>query len=52
MLYVKYGENRFVASEEMAFENVDGRRADDDNGRTTDVWLYYKLTHEPSAQVN
>ena len=38
MLYVKYG---FMASEEMSFENVD-----DDDGRTTDAWLYYKLTHE------
>ena len=27
MLYVKYGENRLMASEEMLFENVgDGRR--------------------------
>ena len=33
-----------MASEEMSFEN-----ADDDNGRTTDPCLYYKLTYEPSA---
>ena len=32
-----------MASEEMPFENVDGW--------TTDAWLYYKLTYEPSAQV-
>ena len=24
----------------------------DDDGRTTDVWLYYKLSYEPSAQVS
>ena len=45
-----------MASEEMSFENVDGRRrrrrTDDDDGWTTDVWLYYKLTDEPSAQVS
>ena len=34
-----------VASEEMLFENVD------DDGRTTDAWLYFKLTYEPLAQV-
>ena len=33
-----------MASEEMSFENVDGRR--------TDVCLYYKLTYELSAQVS
>ena len=32
-----------MASEEMSFENVDGR---------TDAYLYYKLTYEPSAQVS
>ena len=32
----------FMASE-MSFENVD-------NGRTTDAWLYFKLTNESSAQ--
>ena len=37
-----------TASEEMSFENVD-RRTDD--GRTTDTFIYYKLTNEPSAQV-
>ena len=37
-----------MASEEMPFENVDGRRTD---GRTTDACLYYKLTYEPSARV-
>ena len=36
----------FMASEEMSFENVD------DNGRTTDACLYYKLTFEPLAQVS
>ena len=30
----------------------DDGRTDDDDGRTTDAWLYYKLTHEPSAQVS
>ena len=38
-----------MASEEMSFENVDGRRMD---GLTTDACLYYKLTYEPSAQVS
>ena len=44
------------ASEEMLFENVDGRRLatddDDDDGRTMDACLFYKLTYEPSAQVS
>ena len=31
---------------EMSFENVD------DDGRTMDACLYYKLTYEPSAQVS
>ena len=35
-----------MASEEMSFENVD------DDGRTTDAWLYYGLTYETSAQVS
>ena len=35
----------FMDSDEMSFENVDGRR-------TTDACLYYKLTYEPSAQVS
>ena len=34
-----------MASEEMLFENVGGRR-------TKDACLYYKLTYEPSAQVS
>ena len=34
-----------MASEEMSFENVD-------DGRTTDAYLYYKLTFEPLAQVS
>ena len=38
-----------MASEEMSFENVDGRTTD---GRTTDTFIYYKLTNEPSAQVS
>ena len=33
-----------TASEEMSFENVDRR--------TTDTFIYYKLTNEPSAQVS
>ena len=37
-----------MASEEMSFENVD-RRTD---GWTTDTFIYYKLTNEPSAQVS
>ena len=40
-----------MASEEMSFENVDGRRRTKD-GQTTDACLYYKLTYEPSAQVS
>ena len=39
-----------MASEEMSFENVDGRRTDD--GRTADACLYYKLTYEPKAEVS
>ena len=39
-----------MASEEMLFENVDGRWMDD--GWTTDAWLYCKITYEPSAQVS
>ena len=39
----------FSASEEMSFENVNGRT---DDGRTTDTFIYYKLTYEPSAQVS
>ena len=35
-----------MASEEMSFENVDGR------WRTTDACLYYEFTYEPSAQVS
>ena len=50
MLYVKYGKNRLMASEEMLFENVDRRRTPTDDGQTTDAYLYYKLTYEPSAQ--
>ena len=38
-----------TVSEEMSFENVDGRRTD---GRTPDACIYYKLTYEPSAQVS
>ena len=45
-----------MASEEMSFENVDGRRTDGrtDDGRTTDACLYYKLIYmyDPSAQVS
>ena len=33
-----------MASEEMSFETVDDER------RTTDACLYYKLTYEPLAQ--
>ena len=39
-----------TVSEEMSFENVDGRRTDD--GRTQNACIYYKLTYEPSAQVS
>ena len=38
-----------LVATEMSFENVDGRRTD---GRTPDVFIYYKLTHEPTAQVS
>ena len=38
-----------MASEEMSFESVDGWT--DDDRRTTDAWLYYKLTYEPSAKI-
>ena len=31
---------------------MDGRRTDDDDGRTPDPWVSYKLTGEPSAQVS
>ena len=34
-----------TSSEEMSFEIVD-----DDDGRTTDAYLSYKITCEPSAQ--
>ena len=34
-----------TASEEMSFENVDGRRM-------PDTCLYYKLAYEPTAQVS
>ena len=40
---------RLTASEEMSFENVDGRT---DDGRTPDASIYYKLTYEPTAQVS
>ena len=44
---------RHTASEEMSFEIMDddGRQRMDD-GRTTDTYLSYKLTFEPSAQVS
>ena len=45
----EYEKKGLTASEEMSFENVDGRRTD---GRTTDTFIYYKLTNEPSAQVS
>ena len=38
-----------TASEEMSFENVDGRT---DDGRTPDACTYNKLTYEPSSQVS
>ena len=41
-----------MASKEMSFESVDDRRTDDDDGRTNDACLYYKLTYEPLAQVS
>ena len=33
-----------TASEEMSFENIDGRTTD---GRMPDTCIYYKLTYEP-----
>ena len=45
----------FMASEEMSFENFDGRTMttdDDGRRRKTDACLYYKLTFDPSAQVS
>ena len=42
-----------TASEEMSFENVDGRTDDGrKDGRTPDACIYYKLIYEPSAQVS
>ena len=43
-----------TASEEMSFENVDGRRTDrqTDRRQTQDACIYYKLTYEPTAQVS
>ena len=38
-----------MASEEMSFENVDNGQTDD--GRTTDAYLYYTLTYEPSIRT-
>ena len=45
---------RLTASEEMSFENVDGRRdrRRTTDGRTPDARIYYKLTYEPTAQVS
>ena len=44
----------FLASEEVSFENVDRQWMDNggDDGQTTDTFIYYKLTYEPSAQVS
>ena len=39
----------FTASSEMSFESW---QTMDDDGRTTDAYLYYKLTNEPLAQVS
>ena len=42
-----------TVSEEMSFENVDGRTDDGrTDGWTPDACIYYKLTFEPSAQVS
>ena len=43
-----------TVSEEMSFENVDGRTTDGrtTDGLTPDACIYYKLTFEPSAQVS
>ena len=38
-----------MSLEEMLFENVDN---DDDGRMTTDAYLYYKLTYDPSAQMS
>ena len=35
-----------MASEEMSFENAD------DDGRTTEAYLYYKPNYKPLAQVS
>ena len=46
MLYVKYGKNRFHGFRgNVKNEKVDGRRTNED-GRTTDAYLYYKLAYE------
>ena len=37
-----------TVSEEMSFENVDGRT----DGRTPEACVYYKLTDEPTTQVS
>ena len=44
----------FLASEEVSFENVDRQSMDNggDDGRTTDTFINYRLTYEPSAQVS
>ena len=42
-----------MALEEMSIEKVDRRQmTTDDDERTTDAYLYYKLINEPSAQVS
>ena len=50
---------RLTASEEMSFENVDGRTDDGRqmtdgrmDGWTPDTCIYYKLTYESTAQVS
>ena len=47
MLYVKYEKNRLQRRCRLKML-TDGRT---DRRRTTDTFIYYKLTYEPSAQV-
>ena len=39
-----------TASEEISFENVDGRQTD--GRQTPDTCIYFKLTYEPMAQMS
>ena len=48
VLYVKCAKNRFNGFRGDVVWNCWRMDADE---RTTNAWLYYKLTYEPSAQV-